>query len=90
MAAAMMSLPKITEMAVVRLLKKIETCKWGQNVGINARNPVHFTEFKYIERFRRYDPNHEIRNSVYIILYIWNIFLGLIDPMLFNFDFLYF
>ena len=41
MAAAMMSLPKITEMAVARLSIKIETYKWGQNVGIKASNPVH-------------------------------------------------
>ena len=67
MAAAMTSFTKITEMAVVCLLRKIETCKWGQNVGINARNCVHFTELKYLKRFRRYDPNHEVRNSLYII-----------------------
>ena len=51
MAAAMMSLPKITEMAVARLLRKIETSKWGQNVGIKPRHPVLFTELKYLKWF---------------------------------------
>ena len=66
MAAAMTSLPKIIEMAIACLLKKIEPCKWGQNVGIKARKPVLFTELKYLNRFWRYDPNHEIQNSLYI------------------------
>ena len=74
MAATMMSLPKTTEMAVARLSIKIEACKWGQNVGIKARNPVFFTELKYPERFWRYDPNREIRNSLYIIHSIFKMF----------------
>ena len=63
MAAAMMSLPKITETAVAYLIKKIETCKWCVNVGIEVWNPMHFTELKYLKRLRRYDHT---MNSVYI------------------------
>ena len=50
MAAAMTSLPKITETAVARVIRKIETCKWCQNVGIEVGNPMLFTELKYLER----------------------------------------
>ena len=50
MAAAMTSLPKIMETAVERLIRKIETCKWCQNVGMEVGNPMFFTELKYFER----------------------------------------
>ena len=33
-----------------------------------------FTELKYLEQFRRYDPNCEIQNSLYITQYNWNVF----------------
>ena len=66
MAAAMMSLPKITETAVARLIRKIETCKWCQNVGIEVRNSMLFTELKYLKRLRRYDLHREF--CVYIIV----------------------
>ena len=64
MAAVMMSLPKNTETAVSSLIRQRETCKWGQNVGIKARNQVLFTELKYLEWFRRLDPHGEIQNSL--------------------------
>ena len=60
MAAAMTSLPKITETAVARLIRKIETCKWCQNVGIEVWNPMLFTELKYLKRLRRYDLYREL------------------------------
>ena len=60
MAAAMTSLPKITETAVARLKRKIETCKWCQNVGIKVWNPMPFTELKYLEWLRRYDLYREL------------------------------
>ena len=50
MAAVMTSLPKITERAIARLIRQIETCKWCQNVGIDVGNPMLFTELKYLER----------------------------------------
>ena len=60
MAAAMTSLPKTTETAISRLIKKIETCKWCQNVGIEDINPVLFTELKYLKQLRRNDRHREI------------------------------
>ena len=60
MAAAMTSLPKNTETAISRLIKKIETCKWCQNVGIEDINPVLFTELKYLKQLQRYDHHREI------------------------------
>ena len=68
MAAAMTSLPKITEMAVARLIRQIETCKWCQNVGIGVWNPMHFTELKYLERLRRYDLYRELRIHIIVKL----------------------
>ena len=50
MAAAITSLPKITETGVAHSIRKIETCKWCQNVGIEVGNPMLFTELKYLER----------------------------------------
>ena len=66
MAAAMMLLAKITEMAVAHFITKIETCKWCQDIGNKERNPVLFTESKYLERFQRYDQHCEIWNSLNI------------------------
>ena len=60
MAAAMTSLPKITETAVARLIIKIETCKWCKNVGIEVLNPMHFTELKYLKRLQRYERHQDI------------------------------
>ena len=60
MAAAITSLPKIKETAVARLIRKIETCKWCQNVGIEVGNPMLFTELKYLEWLRRYDLHREL------------------------------
>ena len=66
MAAAMTSLPKITEMALVRLIRNLETHKWCQNVGFESCNPVLFTELKYLNRLRRYDQHCEIQNSLFM------------------------
>ena len=60
MAAAMTSLPKITETAVARLIRKIETCNWCQNVGVDVGHPMLFTELKYLERLGRYDLYREL------------------------------
>ena len=60
MAATMTSLLKITETAVARLIRKIETCKWCQNVGIEVWNPMLFMELKYREWLRRYDLHREL------------------------------
>ena len=67
-------------MAVARLIKKIETCKWCQNVGIESRNPVLFTELKYLGRLRRYacmnsewiSSQIEIEYMQFSYLHCWN------------------
>ena len=59
MAAAMTSLLKITEKAVVRLIRQIETCKWCQNVGIDVGNPMIFTELKYLKQLQRYERHQD-------------------------------
>ena len=63
MATAMTSLPRIMETAIARLIWKIETCKWCQNVGIEVGNPMLLRNWNILSS---YEDMTFIVNYVYI------------------------
>ena len=62
MAAAMTPLPKIMKTAIACLVRKIETCKKCQNVGIDVSNPAIFMELKYHKQLQRYECHRDFQS----------------------------